>query len=340
MGVVVLGVALFAYLHGHTSRLSLFSYMSGVILVVPVSIMISATIYFFVLACRREPRPLLCYRNKLLAIYECRARIIASFFLLTALSLVISSFSTMKGLIPLVKPFQYDTLFYEMDLWFFFGHSPWELVHSVFDSPYHIMILNCFYNVWFLLLWGCLCYFLLAPPSNNRTQAILSWILCWFFIGTIMAMLLSSAGPAFLENLEPSNQTYAELMERLKNHDIWLKEQGSFGIFAVQTQENLWQAYIQDKEMLGSGISAMPSMHVSIATQMALSVSSVNRKLGWFFWVYLVIIFIGSFALGWHYAVDGLVSIPLTCLIWYLSGKLARRQWTRSSEIRIEPNYS
>ncbi len=69
--------------------------------------------------------------------------------------------------------------------------------------------------------------------------------------------------------------------------------------------------------MLGSGISAMPSMHVSMSVLMALGVSSLNKKLGFAFWGFTLIIYIGSFLLGWHYAVDGLVSAPITVFIWY-----------------------
>ena len=40
---------------------------------------------------------------------------------------------------------------------------------------------------------------------------------------------------------------------------------------------------------------------------------------------YALVIWIGSIHLGWHYAVDGLVSIALTIVIWKLMGKLADR---------------
>jgi len=35
------------------------------------------------------------------------------------------------------------------------------------------------------------------------------------------------------------------------------------------------------------------------------------------------VIWIGSFHLGWHYALDGLVSVALTFGIWVLCGRIA-----------------
>jgi hypothetical protein len=35
------------------------------------------------------------------------------------------------------------------------------------------------------------------------------------------------------------------------------------------------------------------------------------------------VIWIGSFHLGWHYALDGLVSVALTFAIWALCGRIA-----------------
>lgn len=322
---IVAFVCLFASFNDCANKISLFSYMYAMKWVVFFSTLFLFFGYFFILLLRREPRPLLCYWDKLKLIYTHRARIVSAFILLTAISTFISSFSTMKGLIPLVHPFEYDLIFHDIDFWLFLGHEPWRVIHSIFNSPYLTLIINFFYNVWFFLIWGVLSYFLLALPSRSRTRYLISWLLCWSILGMIIAMLLSSAGPAFVGRLDIKNHYYDPLMQLLQEQNVWLKHRGWGEVFSLGTQDDLWQAYANGKYMLGSGISAMPSLHISMAVLMALGISSLNRKLGFAFWIFAGIIMIGSVDLGWHYVVDGLVSAPLTWLIWYLSGKVMRQ---------------
>lgn len=325
IGIITLSVTIFAYLNGFSNRVSFFSYMYTMPLVVMLTITIVGVGYFFLLAARREPRPILCYWNQIKKLVSYRSRICSAFVLLTAMSIFISSFSTMKSLIPLIHPFEYDHLFHDIDFWLLGGNEPWYLVHSIVDSPYLISAINYCYKIWFFLLWGTLSYFLLVSHSEVRSRYLLSWILCWTILGMIIAMILSCAGPAFTARLDVSNHDYDALMQLLHQHSSWLESQDSTGVMALKTQDALWQSYANGKEMLGSGISAMPSMHVSMAVLMTLGMNAVNRKLGLVFGIFAVIIFIGSFSLGWHYLVDGLVSAPVTVLIWVVSGRIVQR---------------
>ena len=127
--------------------------------------------------------------------------------------------------------------------------------------------------------------------------------------------------PNFIGRLYPESSDYLPLMTLLHQQDIWLQQYSpNISLSSLSTQDYLWTSYTTGKEMLGNGISAMPSMHVSMAVLMALGVSSLNRKLGILFWLFALIIYVGSFTLGWHYAVDGLVSGPVTLIIWHLCG--------------------
>ena len=46
----------------------------------------------------------------------------------------------------------------------------------------------------------------------------------------------------------------------------------------------------------------------------------INRVLGCFFTVYLLVIMVGSVHIGWHYAVDGYVAIATTLILWKIVG--------------------
>jgi hypothetical protein len=92
---------------------------------------------------------------------------------------------------------------------------------------------------------------------------------------------------------------------------------------ALRVQEWLWNGYLG----LGhfQGISAMPSMHVALPVLFALVSFKANRWLGWLFVAYTVVILVGSVHLGWHYAIDGYVSVAAVMGIWGAVGWFVRR---------------
>jgi len=60
----------------------------------------------------------------------------------------------------------------------------------------------------------------------------------------------------------------------------------------------------------------MPSMHVSVATLLALLYLNLNKFFGTIMIIYALLIQIGSVHLGWHYAVDGYISSTVTIILW------------------------
>ena len=78
----------------------------------------------------------------------------------------------------------------------------------------------------------------------------------------------------------------------------------------------LLDSYQSGEKVFGSGISAMPSVHVAIVVLNALLFSTVSRSLGIASWGFALLIFIGSVYTGWHYALDGYVSAIVVLIIW------------------------
>ncbi|MBY7838592.1 phosphatase PAP2 family protein [Vibrio fluvialis] len=93
----------------------------------------------------------------------------------------------------------------------------------------------------------------------------------------------------------------------------------------MNIQDVLWHQFEVRDQGIGSGISAMPSMHVSMAVLLALAVSALHRRWGYLAWGYALMIQIGSVHLAWHYAVDGYVSALLTVIIWRSIGWLTQK---------------
>ncbi len=111
-------------------------------------------------------------------------------------------------------------------------------------------------------------------------------------------------------------------MSLLKEQQQWLQEHYDFlAIWSIDTQKALWEIHAQRQAAIGSGISAMPSMHISTSVLMALGMGSINKRLAILFWAYAAVIQIGSVHLAWHYAIDGYLAAALTLIIWKLASK-------------------
>ena len=151
---------------------------------------------------------------------------------------------------------------------------------------------------------------------------------------SFLAILFSSAGPVYYGRVVGDNSVYAPLMDSLYAFNEEFSE-GWFKIFSLNTQETLWENYLKQDVNIGSGISAMPSMHLSIATLLYLSARQLNSAFGYLMLTFLIIILIGSVHLGWHYAIDGYAGILLTCLVWKISGKITNWVYNSNDETEL-----
>lgn len=151
-----------------------------------------------------------------------------------------------------------------------------------------------------------------------------SWLFAWLIIGVGAAWMFSSAGPCFYNELVGTNQSFAELNARLTLLAAEAAAQGR-EISAIPFQTTLIDVHKLGRFGPAGGISAMPSMHVAMATLFAIGGFTIGRSLGAVMTLYAVFVWIGSVHLGWHYASDGPVAAVLMLLIWKASGRTATR---------------
>ncbi|PMG06171.1 hypothetical protein BCV00_11185 [Vibrio breoganii] len=270
---------------------------------------------------KKEPSPLkfIFYQYKKLITFS---RFVPAFCFLLLFLITSGLYTSLKINIPEINDFSWDSTFVELDRFLHFGYDPWVLTHKVASSPYSTLIINILYNLWFFIFWT---FLILISFSKNKIkyQAILSFNLCWLINGVLFALLFSSAGPCFYANLSNGDDTFTSLMELLNEQDVFLRSEGiDFGVAVLNIQDYIWSNYKNETMELGAGISAFPSMHVSISTLMAITCFNINKKLGCILWAYTIIIMFGSVHLAWHYAVDGYFSILSTLLLWVISKKL------------------
>jgi len=236
-------------------------------------------------------------------------------------------FAAVKDVIPFIHPFSWDTSLMRWDQATFLGHHPWEVLQPILGFPLATASLNFLYDLWLPVMFGCLFWQAFFGANDGlRLQFLLAFSFAWFIAGNLLAVVFSSAGPCFYGFLHPGQPNpYAAQMEYLQMAD------SHWRIWSLDVQNALWASYSKSAFGAVSGISAMPSMHVTSAVLMALVGWRTSRKLGLALGAFAFAIVIGSIHLAWHYAADGIAGIALALLFWWLAGHIARRWMARTT---------
>lgn len=234
----------------------------------------------------------------------------------------IPAFGIFKQFILPIQGFPWDVTLAEADRLLFFGHDPWRATHAVFGSVAGTKFLDTLYSFWMIIMYGFpAAVVALFSENAMRVRLIGCWLASWVFIGGIGAWLLASAGPCYFNQLVGPNASFAELNVRLAGIAAQAHAQG-IKINAIDFQPMLLGAYKSTHYAPAGGISAMPSMHLAMATLFAITGYQWHRWLGHVMVLYWVFIWIGSIHLGWHYAWDGLVAGALMLGLWVIAKRL------------------
>lgn len=238
-------------------------------------------------------------------------------------SLAIPVYGVFKQFILKARGFPFDPLLAEVDRILFFGRDGWQVMHSLFGSVNATLFLDRAYSIWLPILMFCPVFWAaVVRDPILRARLVACWVGVWVFVGGAAAWLLASAGPIFYSHFIDQDPGFIALHNRIVELGALAKAQGDM-LATPFGHVVLMQRYESGIYFPGFGISAMPSVHVSMAVMFAIGGFVVNKWLGWLFALYALIIWVGSVYLGWHYATDGLVGAALTIGLWKLSAKLA-----------------
>jgi hypothetical protein len=201
-----------------------------------------------------------------------------------------------------------DSYLSRIDKVIHFNYLPSNLLHFILGYPKITLFIDFCYLAWGSIFIYSLLYMACHKNRPLRIQFFLSLALCWIILGNVLAVVLSSAGPCYFSEVTKSPiNPYTQLFDYLKSIP---------GLKAVGIQSSIWNAFQAGIFMPLGGISAMPSMHVSVATLLALLYKNLGKWRGLILTSFAVIIQLGSIHLGWHYAVDGYLSAIITIIIW------------------------
>jgi hypothetical protein len=173
------------------------------------------------------------------------------------------------------------------------------------------------YHAWFALIYvGPILIAFYLSDRTLRLRFFLAYLATWTLVGIVLATLLASVGPCFVKPILglPDFAAQAEYLQHANRiHHL--------AVLDVQEQLLAW--YRTHDRGLGRGITAMPSMHVSLAWLYFLTCRRLDRRLGWGALGFALAIFASSIHLGYHYAVDGYVAVIAVSAIWVACGRVS-----------------
>ncbi len=252
-----------------------------------------------------------------------------------SLPFFMSVFVAFKGSIPVVQPFSWDVRFSEWDRLLHFGWLPWEILQPLLGRPAITQAIDLGYYLWFPILWMTVIWQAWHGDrdSDTRSQFLVSFAACWILLGTVAATMFSSAGPVYFAAVTGAPDPYAPLIEYLQV----VNAQDS--LRAIWAQDFLWQGYSDPGVAQIEGISAMPSLHISMVVLLTLLGFRIQRWLGWVYAAFAGLIFVGSVHLAWHYAIDAYAAALGTLVIWWISG-IGVTRWRSTIGLTQPPQSS
>lgn len=264
----------------------------------------------------RPEHPIGYVLNDLRTKYLTKKRLLNALPVFLVMPVFMSAFTSFKTMIPIINPFSWDATFARWDAIVHGGVQPWQLLHPIFGHPFLTSAINFSYNLWFFVMFGVLFWQTFSLRDDRlRMQFLLTYTLSWALIGTVAAIVFSSAGPCYYGRLVDGEDIYQPLMDYLCS----AKE--SSPVWALGAQEMLWEAYENGGVGQVTGISAMPSMHISTVFLFALVGWRTHRIIGIGFSIFAALIMIGCVHLAWHYAIDGYAAVICTWIIWWAVGR-------------------
>lgn len=220
-----------------------------------------------------------------------------------------AAFMISKTAMPYIIPFYADPAFAKADAVLHLGTAPWVLTHSwgAFLPTEWLAGVYLYGWLWPAILMPVALATLDSDPTRVRRMLVL-YVSAWIIVGNLLALSGMSAGPIFFDRLYGGEQFAALPTSFLP---IGPNMQS-----IRTTQESLWFVYQEMDQAKGTGISAFPSVHVSVA---ALTGIYVYER--WRFTLPIALIGVAailymSIYTGYHYAVDGYVSIAVIVGLW------------------------
>ncbi len=230
-------------------------------------------------------------------------------------ALLFDTIGQWKQAIPLISGFTWDARLASLDR-MLHGTDPWIPLQTLVPGPAFTRVIDSLYAAWMpvvaaVVVWQCW-----HADAAARRRFLLAFVLTWIVLGAGAAHLLGSAGPCYYANVVGEPDPFRPLMQYLRQVDA------AAPLVNVRAQDWLWSLHATGTTTPYTGISAMPSLHVAMPVLFTLAAWPLHRGIAVALAMYTLVILFGSVHLGWHYAIDGELSLAVVPLFWWVAGRL------------------
>jgi hypothetical protein len=230
-------------------------------------------------------------------------------------ALLLNTFGSWKLAIPQWAGFRWEAQLIDLSRAVHGGVTGWHFLQPALGRPAFTVVLDRVYYTWLPVFVGMVFWLgVWRGGSLARRRFVLALTLVWLGLGVVVATAGASAGPIFLDRVMPGSDAFHEMFDYLTRVHQWV------GLMTFEGRELLWAAHVGHWGDPFIGISAFPSIHVSMASLyvVALWGSGWARVLPAS--VYAVAIIVSSVHLGWHYAVDAYAGVVGAIVCWGVAG--------------------
>jgi hypothetical protein len=231
---------------------------------------------------------------------------------MVAVHATIMVFVNLKQYIPAVNERLYDSPLWRLDAWLHLGIEPAVAATELAAETGLLPWLDRAYVLYYPAQLAVPLLFLLAARLRPlRGRFFFAYCVIWM-LGGLMYFAWPSLGPVYYR---PSRF-------------VWLDQ----APYAQFLQDLLMRDYVRFRTdpayytvKLYQGVAALPSLHVGVLALFAIA-AWPWRPIAIALWTLTAITFLGSMALGWHYAVDGYAGAALAWFAWWLACRLVREE--------------
>lgn len=261
---------------------------------------------------------LLAYAGQEREVWQrCRRFVLSpSFFLefavaMTVVNATIMMFVNLKQFIPAINERLYDSPLWRLDNTLHFGFDPAVVVSELAQEYGLLPWLDRAYLLFYPAQVIVPLVFLVAKPLRpQRGRLFFAYCLLWM-LGGAMYVAWPTLGPIYY-----------------RSSRFWLEQ----APYATYLQDMLIRDYVRFRTdpsfytvKLYQGVAALPSLHVGVLALFAIATTRW-RAASAVLWLLTAVTFVGSLALGWHYAVDGYAGALLALVSWVVACLLVHEE--------------